>query len=76
MHTDVARQRDSDALTGEAKIMLDTMRLLQGDGGEVETQARLAMWESESLRTKALALRDQLRCLRRQIRNMRLERGD
>jgi hypothetical protein len=57
----------------EVEEMRNLMRGLQADCGEVETHARLAGWESEKLRGSIVLLRYQLRCLRRNLRNLRLE---
>ena len=54
----------------EAQLMAEVLAAAAADCGEIETGARLAAWESEKLRNEIVLLRDKLRCLRRQFRNL------
>lgn len=49
------------------------LRDMSDDSAQVEIKARLAAWESENLRNDIILLRNQLRCLRRNLRNLGLK---
>lgn len=56
----------------EAQVMAKGLAIAAEDCGEIEVATQLAAWESERLRADIVLLRDKLRCLRRQFRNLRL----